>query len=82
MSRHRAQQPRMIPVRIKQTFERWSEAELEDGNVVKLKPVFTKVQKLEGQFDSTGAPTYQITSTNVVAVEVPVTPPSDKSEVH
>jgi hypothetical protein len=51
--------------------EHWNEYLLDDGTVVRLKPVVTEVLRLEGQYDQHGNPGYIIQSTNVTAVDAP-----------
>ncbi len=51
--------------------EHWNEYLVDDGSVLKLKPVVTEILRLEGQYDPMGNPIYLIQSTNVVAVDAP-----------
>jgi len=53
--------------------EHWNEYLLDDGTVLRMKPVVTEVLRLEGQFDAMGNPAYLIQSTNVTAVDSPDT---------
>lgn len=48
--------------------EHWNEYLLDDGTVLKLKPVATEVFKVEGQFDVEGNPVYILRSRNVLVV--------------
>jgi hypothetical protein len=44
--------------------ERWTEIKLEDGAVVRIKPVIAAVLRVEGKVDDQGNPVYVIRSTN------------------
>lgn len=59
----------VIPYRT--TAEHWNEYLLDDGTIVRLKPVVTEVLRVEGQYDQSGNPAYIIQSTNVTAVDAP-----------
>jgi len=59
------------PVDINQASENWNQYLLEDGTVIKMKSVATRVVRLAGQYDQVGNPVYFINSTNVVSVECP-----------
>lgn len=51
--------------------EHWNEYLIDDGSLLKLKPVVTEVLRVEGQYDAAGNPAYLVQSTNVVAVDAP-----------
>ena len=51
--------------------EHWNVYLLDDGTVLRLKPVVTEVLRVEGQYDHMGNPAYVIQSTNVVVVDSP-----------
>jgi hypothetical protein len=51
--------------------EHWNEYLLDDGTIIKLKPVATEVFKIDGQWDAQGNPIYVLQSTNVLVVNVP-----------
>ena len=61
----------MIPkgkaIGFKPLIEEWSYYSLDDGNILGVKVVVSKVMKTE-QFDATGLPVYVFHSTNVVQV--------------
>lgn len=61
--------------------EPWSLYKLEDGTVVKVKPVVSDVFRLPGNDPVTGLPQILVRSANIISVEPPETPPS-KREVH
>jgi hypothetical protein len=48
--------------------EHWNEYLLDDGTILKLKPVATEVFKVPGQYDQDGNPMYIIRSRNVLVV--------------
>lgn len=58
-------------IEINQASEYWNQYLLEDGTVLKMKLVATKVVRLVGQYDQVGNPVYFINSTNVVSLESP-----------
>ena len=47
-------------VSVTETVERWTEVRLEDGTVLKLKPVVITVIRLDGQYDQQGNPMYAV----------------------
>lgn len=51
--------------------EHFNEYLLDDGTVIRMKPVVTEVVRIEGQYDPQGNPAYLIASTNVTAVDAP-----------
>jgi hypothetical protein len=59
------------PIGFRSSGEHWNEYLLDDGSVLKLKPVVTEVLRVEGQYDPMGNPVYVLQSTNVVAVDSP-----------
>lgn len=48
--------------------EHWNEYVLNDGSVVRLKPVVTEILRAEGEYDNEGNPVYVIKATTVVSV--------------
>lgn len=56
---------------INQTNEHWNQYLLDDGTVIKIKLVATKIVRLVGQYDQIGNPVYFVNSTNVVSLDVP-----------
>ena len=59
------------PIQISQSNEQWNTYLLEDGSVLKVKLVVTKVSRLENSYDAEGNPVYIFQSTNVTTVETP-----------
>ncbi len=72
-----------VDVPVKESTERWSEIELTDGTVLRLKPNVMHVTRIDGQWDPDGNPMYALfsnqvmTVTNVAAhLRKPVVPPA------
>jgi hypothetical protein len=57
-------------VLVRETRENWSEYVLEDGSLVRVKPILAKVLRTQ-EFDSEGNPIYQLVISDAVFVEVP-----------
>lgn len=51
--------------------EHWNEYLIDDGTVVRLKPVVTSVVRVDGLFDDKGDPVYMVNSQNVMSVSAP-----------
>jgi len=60
-----------LPIDINQTNEYWNQYLLDDGTVIKMKLVATKVLRVENKFDLEGNPLYIIQSTNITSVSAP-----------
>ena len=60
-----------LPVDINQTNEYWNQYLLDDGTVVKMKLVATKVLRVDSKNDNEGNPLYIIQSTNITSVNAP-----------
>ena len=58
-------------IEINQCSEHWNQYLLEDGSVLKLKSVATKIVRLKDQYDQIGNPVYFLQSNNVVTVDSP-----------
>ena len=65
------QEVEVEPIGFRSNAEHWNEYLLDDGTVVKLKPVVTDILRVEGEYDANGNPAYIIQSTNVTAVDAP-----------
>ena len=48
--------------------EHWNEYLLDDGTILKLKPVATEVFRVEGRWDAEGNPVYVLRSRNILVV--------------
>ncbi|HAJ56395.1 MAG TPA: hypothetical protein DCL35_01350 [Candidatus Omnitrophica bacterium] len=59
------------PVDINQASEYFNQYFLEDGTVLKMKLVATKVFRLDDRYDQDGNPVYFVQSTNVLSVDAP-----------
>ncbi|MDD5019570.1 MAG: hypothetical protein PHH75_05165 [Candidatus Omnitrophica bacterium] len=59
------------PVDINQANEYFNQYFLEDGTVLKMKLVATKVFRIDDRYDADGNPVYFVQSTNVLAVSSP-----------
>mgnify|MGYP001602353913 FL=1 len=51
--------------------EHWNEYLLDDGTILKLKPVATEVMRIDGVFDAQGQPVYVVMTTNIVTANAP-----------
>jgi len=60
-----------VPIDINQTNEYWNQYLLDDGTVVKMKLVATKVLRVDNKYDLEGNPLYIIQSTNITSVNAP-----------
>jgi len=49
-----------VEVGLTESVERWTELKLEDGSVLRIKPVVTTVLRLEGKYDAQDNPMYAI----------------------
>ncbi|MFH1563077.1 MAG: hypothetical protein ABIF11_06655 [Nitrospirota bacterium] len=59
------------PIDINQTNEHWNQYLLDDGTVLKMKLVATKVLRVDNKYDKEGNPLYIVQSTNVTSVSAP-----------
>lgn len=59
------------PVDVNQASEYFNQYFLEDGTVLKMKLVATKVFRLDDRYDQEGNPVYFVQSTNVLSVNAP-----------
>ena len=59
-----------VEVSVVKSEEPWSRYELDDGSVVRVKPVVAKVLRTS-EFDNNGNPIYQATTGNFVFVDAP-----------
>jgi len=59
------------PLEINQAQEYWNHYLLDDGSVVKIKLVATKVVRIENKFDDERNPVYLVKSTNIMNVSSP-----------
>src|SRR5512136_2084877 len=59
------------PIDINQANEQWNQYLLDDGTMIKMKLVVTKVFRVDNKFDHEGNPVYFVQSTNVITVTAP-----------
>lgn len=59
------------PINVNQANEYFNQYFLEDGTVLKMKLVATKVFRIDDRFDQEGNPIYFVQSTNVLSVDSP-----------
>jgi len=59
------------PVDVNQANEYFNQYFLEDGTVLKMKLVATKVFRIDDRYDQEGNPIYFVQSTNVLSVNSP-----------
>jgi hypothetical protein len=59
------------PVDINQASEYFNQYFLEDGAVLKMKLVATKIFRIDDKYDQEGNPIYFVQSTNVLSVDSP-----------
>lgn len=59
------------PVDINQANEYFNQYFIEDGTVLKMKLVATKVFRIDDRYDQEGNPIYFVQSTNVLSVNSP-----------
>ena len=60
-----------VQVPINESTEKWSDVQLGDCTVLRLKPVVISVFRIDGHYDQDGNPVYQIKANQVMAVEAP-----------
>lgn len=58
-------------VRVLEAKETWSEYSLEDGTILRIKPVMIAVSRVEGEHTPDGDPVYNMKSTLVTDVRSP-----------
>ena len=59
------------PVAVNQASEYFNQYFLEDGTVLRMKLVATKIFRLDDRFDAEGNPVYFVQSTNVLSADAP-----------
>ena len=57
-----------VEVSVAESTERWTEVQLEDGSVVRLKPVVVGAIRVEGQYDQDGNPVYSLKVNQIMVV--------------
>lgn len=69
-----------VEVPVTETTERWTDVKLDDGSVLRIKPVVLSVARIKGRFDPEGNPLYA-TKTGCTMM-VAVVPDELKQKVH
>ena len=59
------------PIEINQANETWNQYLLDDGTVLKMKLVATKVLRIDDRYDEENNPVYVVKSANIVSVNAP-----------
>jgi hypothetical protein len=57
-----------VEVAVAESTERWSEVHLEDGTVLRLKPVVVGAIRVDGQYDQDGNPVYSLKVNQIMIV--------------
>ena len=60
-----------VEVPVSESTEKWSEIRLEDGSLLRLKPVVISAVRVEGHYDQDGNPLYQVKANQVLVVDAP-----------
>ena len=60
-----------IPVAIKESSETWSVITLEDGTLLRIRPVIVEVERAMGKFTEDGSPVYMIKSGMIIDTKSP-----------
>jgi hypothetical protein len=55
-------------VALKESTERWTELSLDDGAILRVKPVIVSVIRIDGRYDPEGNPLYAIQGGQVMVV--------------
>jgi len=55
-------------VSVKESTERWTDIELEDGTKLRFKPTIISALRVDGQYDGDGNPVYAVKSSNTMVV--------------
>jgi hypothetical protein len=55
-------------VALVESVERWTELKLEDGSVLRIKPIVMSVMRIEGQYDPQDNPMYAIQAGQTMVV--------------
>jgi hypothetical protein len=60
-----------MPIEVTQSTEHWNQYLLDDGTVIKIKTVLTKVLRVDNKYDNEGNPLYITQTTNIVSADAP-----------
>lgn len=59
----------LTPVTVEESTERWSDVRLADGVILRIKPVIVGADRIEGEYDPEGNPTYRLKSSVIMVIE-------------
>ena len=59
-----------VVVNVKESVERWTSVQLEDGTKIRLRPVVTETARID-EFDKDGQPVYVLKSATIMTVDAP-----------
>lgn len=59
----------VLEVPVVETTERWSEVKLEDGTILRIKPLVISVTRIEGKYDPEGKPMYAIKAGHTIMLD-------------
>ena len=57
-----------IQVSVSESTERWTEVKLDDGSVLRVKPVVLGAMRIDGRYDQEGNPLYALKANQVMTV--------------
>jgi hypothetical protein len=57
-----------IAVTVEESLEKWSEIKLDDGAIIRVKPVVVSVTRVDSHRDQDGNPVYVIKTQPVIAI--------------
>lgn len=57
-----------VPVSVSESTERWTEVRLDDGSVLRVKPVILGALRIDGRYDPEGNPMYALKASQVMTV--------------
>ena len=60
-----------VEIQIAESVERWTEITLEDGSVIRIKPVILKVLRAIDEYDQEGNPMYSVKVNQAFTVSSP-----------
>ena len=74
----------VVEVQMGDTSEKWSQIALDDGSVIKIKPVVLRVMRAIDGYDKEGNPLYQIKINQVITVSSPdnLRKGAEKGKIH
>jgi hypothetical protein len=57
-----------VEVQVEESTERWSEFQLQDGAVVRVKATILSAARMDGQYDQLGNPMYQVNVAPMITI--------------